>query len=39
VIANSALLKRYRITSGEENLMILIENEEISKKESLEITS
>jgi Cu+-exporting ATPase len=39
VIANSALLKRYRITSGEENLMIPIENEEISKKESLEITS
>ncbi len=38
VISNSALLKRYRITTGEENLHLSIQNEKILKKEVPEIT-
>jgi len=39
VIANSSLLKRYDITSGEENLLLSIKKESQEEKKILEVAS
>jgi len=38
VIANSALLRRYKITSGEEKLSLSIKEESQEEKKVLEVT-